>query len=131
MATFLVTDETINGITLHTIPIFFESTTVTLRAIITARVEKEVERYNSKLDKTYLGLVTPTSFEKTLNEPTTFHSQRLVDAEKQIYVAMDGFVKNQFVVLINDRQIEDLEEEFNVSAIDKISFIKIMPLVGG
>lgn len=133
MVTFSVIDETFSGASLNTIDISFNSEEITLKDIITARVEKEVERYNSKEAKPYLGLVTPTIFEKTLNNLKTLNPdpKRLVDCEKQTYVALDGFLKNQFFVFINETQIESLDAKFKVNEIEKISFIKLTPLVGG
>jgi hypothetical protein len=131
MTTFSVIDETFSGSSLNTIDISFNSEEITLKDIITARVEKEVEQYNSKATKPYLGLVTPTFFEKTLNNLTTLTPKRLVDCEKQTYIALDGFLKNQFFVFINETQIESLDAKFKVNEINKISFIKLTPLVGG
>lgn len=133
MTKFSVIDETFSGDSYNTIDIYFDSEEITLKDIITARVEIEVEKYNSKEYKPYLGLVTPTFFEKTLNNQKAFtpDSKKLVDYEKQIYIALDGFLKNQFFVFINEIQIENLDAKFKASEINKISFIKLTPLVGG
>lgn len=130
MATISVIDETFNGISLNTIEISFDTSEITLRDLITARVEKEVERYNTKEAQPYLGLVTPTFFEKTLNNMIP-NPKRLVDKEKQTYVALDGFLKNHFFVFINEVQIDSLDTKFKINEISKISFIKLTPLVGG
>jgi hypothetical protein len=39
--------------------------------------------------------------------------------------------RNGFFVLVGDRQAESLDEPFEVKADTEVSFVKLMPLVGG
>jgi hypothetical protein len=39
--------------------------------------------------------------------------------------------KNSFFVMIDNLQVADLEDEILVEANSKVSFIRLMPLVGG
>ena len=125
-----ITDETGAGKTISEIDISLKNSRVTVREIIEARVNAEVERYNIKLPEYYHGLIQPTDAEKTLNGYKMKERKR-VDAEKQVYVALEAFLKNGFFVLIDKFQAEALEQEIDVSADTKISFIKLTPLVGG
>jgi len=78
----------------------------------------------------YNGLVIPEKVERLLNQKKNT-ARKKVDFEKQSYVALDGFIKNQFFVIINDKQVESLDQEVNLASVKDIEFIKLTPLVGG
>lgn len=130
MNTILIKDQTIGGDGVGEISLKFESEIITIRDLIISRVQKEVDIYNSKISTPYTGLVIPERVEKLLNIKSN-PSKKIVDFEKQSYVALDGFTKNQFFVIINDKQAESLEEEVNLSSVKEVDFIKLTPLVGG
>ena len=54
-----------------------------------------------------------------------------IDPEKQLYVALQGFQKNGFFILVDDEQVETLEQKFLVDESTLVTFIKLTPLVGG
>jgi hypothetical protein len=58
-------------------------------------------------------------------------NKRFVDPEKQVFVAWDAFQKNRFFVMIDNKQVADLDETILVDASTKVSFLRLMPLVGG
>jgi len=128
--TITITDETFAGEILNKIALDFEKSIVTLSQVISARVHKEVDNYNSKLPDFFNGLVIPNEAEKSLNGYKLKYKQK-IDPEKQTYIALDAFQKNGFFVLIDNRQAESLEEEVLLHADTKISFIKLTPLIGG
>lgn len=125
-----VKDETFNGKVLHELDLEFESERVTVKDIISERVSREVERYNNKLPEYFNGLVEPSDAERTING-YRLRNRQLIDAEKQVYVALDAFQKNGYFVLIDNIQSESLDQEVLLKAGTKISFIKLTPLVGG
>ena len=45
--------------------------------------------------------------------------------------ALDAFQRNGFFVLVDDRQVEGLDEEIEIRLNTTISFVKLVPLVGG
>ncbi|MEV6029564.1 hypothetical protein AB0L65_00355 [Nonomuraea sp. NPDC052116] len=51
-----------------------------------------------------------------------------MDREKQAEVA---FAPNGFLLLVGDRQIEDLDAEIDLTVDPVVSFVKLVPLVGG
>ncbi len=133
MNTILIKDQTISGTGINginEIDLQFESDIITVKDLIVSRVKKEVEIYNSKVIKPYTGLVIPDKIEKFLNNKSP-KLENLVDFEKQSYIALDGFMKNQFFVIINDKQVENLDEEVNLTSVKEVEFIKLTPLVGG
>lgn len=125
-----IKDETFAGDILNEIELEFVSELVTVRDIIEARVLQEVERYNSKRPEFFNGLVEPSDAERTLNG-FKLKSKRIVDGEKQVYVALEAFQRNGFFMLVDDKQAGSLEEEVRLSKSTRISFVKLTPLVGG
>jgi len=125
-----IKDETFAGKILSELTLEFESEYVSLKDIITQRVMQEVENYNRKLPEYYNGLVEPTESEKTLNG-FKLKPKKQIDAEQQVYTAVDAFQKNGFFVLIDSIQSESLEQMVALKSNTTISFIKLTPLVGG
>lgn len=130
MNTVLIKDQTIGGDDINTINLEFKENIITVKDMIMSRVKKEVEIYNSKVTTRYTGLVIPDKVEKLLNKKPNSEKNK-VDFEKQSYIALDGFMNNQFFVIVNDKQAESLDEEINLSKVREVEFIKLTPLVGG
>lgn len=76
------------------------------------------------------GLIQPTAAEKILNG-FKLKKRKLIDAEKQMYIALDAFQKNGFFVLVDDLQADTLEQRVDIRPTNTVSFIKLTPLVGG
>ena len=128
--TLTIKDEDFAGKILQEITLQFKSENVTIREIITERVMTEVEKYNETLPAYFKGLVEPTEAEKTLNG-FRLKPQKRIDPEKQVYIALDSFMKNGFFVLVDDVQSETLEQMVELKYDTSISFIKLTPLIGG
>jgi hypothetical protein len=103
---------------------------VALRDLIRFRVREEVARYNANPSPRFNGLVQPTDAEVVLNGYTLAQPHR-IDWEKQASTALDAFGRNGFFVFVGDRQVEDLDEELTLSEADVVSFVRLVPLVGG
>ncbi len=125
-----IQDITAAGKLLNEIHIQVARERCTLREIITARVKAEVGAYNQKKEDHFRGLVQPGETEQTLNG-YRMKKKREIDAEQQVYVALDAFQRNGYFVLVDDEQAEDLDQEFLVNTNTSIDFIKLTPLVGG
>ena len=125
-----IRDENFSGTILQEINIDFRSESVDAKEIIEARVRQEVENYNNKLPEYYRGLVEPNDAEKTING-YKLRTSKPIDAEKQVYVALDAFQKNGFFLLVNDEQITALDQKIQLTNNTHISFVKLTPLVGG
>jgi hypothetical protein len=125
-----IKDETFSGGILNEILLSFKEEEVTIKEIITERVKHEVEEYNNTSPEYFKGLIEPSEAEKTLNG---FKLKKLkkIDSEKQVYVALDAFLKNAYFLLIDNIQSESLEQKVKLSENTEISFIKLTPLVGG
>lgn len=126
----LVKDETSSGKILNEISIPVKSEIITVKDIIVARVEHEVNQYNARLPEYFSGLVQPSEAEKTLNG-YRMKEKKKVDPEKQVYVALDAYQKNGYFVLVDDKQAESLDQQIQVKSNTVVSFVKLTPLVGG
>lgn len=127
-----ITDENFSGKVLNKVLLELQQETLTVKELIVKRVTHEVQQFNSRTIEVYNGLVQPEAAETTLNNYQHKVKKHMeVDAEAQCYRALEAFTRNVFFVIVNDRQAESLEEEILVEPSTKVSFIKIMPLVGG
>lgn len=129
--TLLVRDETTSGTTTNELSIEFLNERITVRELIRGRIYQEVQDYNvKKRQGAYSGLVQPTEYEKTLNAPQS-RQAREVDWKKQFDVAQEAFERNGFLILIDDKQAESLDQEFDIGPSTSVTFLKLVPLVGG
>ena len=108
----------------------FPAEKITVQALIEARVTQEVEKYNAKMSGEFKGLVQPCDTEKLLNGYSLKEGKE-VNAEQQRKAAITAFKKNGFFMLVNDKQVTELEEVILVTPKTVVSFIKLVPLVGG
>ena len=125
-----IKDESASGNLLSSFTLECLTEEMTVREIIRARVYQEVQDFNQRQPDEFRGLVAPADAEKTRNGFKLRHAREL-DWEEQFKKAVDGFISNAFFVLVDDRQAEDLDERFAVSVDTEISFVKLVPLVGG
>jgi hypothetical protein len=128
--TLTVRDENTSGGTLHEFALEVLTERITVRELIRSRVYQEVQDYNRRQPPVYRGLVQPTDAEATLNG---YHLRqaRLIDWKKQYDKAVAAFETNGFLVLIDDKQAESLDEEIVVRPDTRVSFLRLTPLVGG
>ena len=103
---------------------------IKVRELIRARVYQEVRDYNLRQPEYFRGLVQPTNTERTLNGFKVPQGHR-IDPEKQFERAIESFYRNGFMILVNDLQVDELEEEVEVGPDTTVTFLKLVPLVGG
>jgi hypothetical protein len=123
-------DETLFGAKDPALTLDFLTETITVRELIRERVYEEVRQYNATTPEYFRGLVQPTDAEVTLNGPR-LREKRRVDWEKQFQRALEAFQRNGFFILVDDRQVESLEEKITLTPATQVSFVKLVPLVGG
>ncbi|WP_027345136.1 hypothetical protein [Hamadaea tsunoensis] len=101
-----------------------------LGELIRRRVFQEVAEHNARGGDVFRGLVQPAGAEK---RPDGFRlpEPRKVDADQQANRALEAFQRNGFVVLVDDRQVEGLDTVVELSRGTEITFLKLVPLVGG
>lgn len=126
----LIKDEQLNGTITNQFEIEIEDLSISTKDLIEKRVTSEVEIYNKKLPNFFNGLVEPTDAERTLNG-FKLKPKQLIDIEKQVYIALDAFQKNNFFILVDNQQLEELDQKIALNKHSNVSFIKLTPLVGG
>lgn len=105
--------------------------TVTAREIVSSRVRLEVERYNSDPSPRVVpSLVMPACRERELNEPLR-SPRRLLDADRQIEIAMDAVLRGRVIIIFNGEQVMDIDAPLFVTPVSEARFLKLVPLVGG
>jgi hypothetical protein len=125
-----VVDETSTGERGPELTLEFLTERVSVREIIRSRVYEEVTEYNARgVTGRFHGLVQPTDDERLLNGPPA--RPRRVDWETQFEVALTAFRRNGFLLLVDEHQCLDLDEEVDLHHDSIISFLKLVPLVGG
>ena len=105
---------------------------VSVRELIRRRVYEECSEFNARQGEVFQGLVTPTGSERTLNGARV-GAGRSLDWQEQYARALEAFGCLGFVVLVDDRQVEDLDEVIDLR-LDRpleATFLKLVPLVGG
>jgi hypothetical protein len=128
--TISILDETSSGESISNSTIQLALEVTTLRELIRCRVQREVEAFNQENPEVFQGLVQPEESERILNGYKLKEARKL-DWEKQYQKAINSFERNGFLVLLNDRQITDLDEELHLSSSSQIHFLRLTPLVGG
>ena len=129
-ARVLVVDETVGGKRANELTLDFLDERVTVRELIRARVYQEVSEYNARRDGYFRGLVEPSDAERLLNG-VRLKEQRRIDWEAQFERALEAFQRNGFILIVNDRQLTELDEVIDLPHDATITFLKLMPLVGG
>jgi hypothetical protein len=126
-----IRDEAATGKLVQSFLLELKWDVTTVRELIRARVEHEVAKFNARQeDAPFNGLVQPRDTERVLNG-FKVPRNRIIDWHEQFERAVEAFDRNGFLVLVDDRQAESLDDEIVVSQISKVSFVKLVPLVGG
>ncbi|MBB6352074.1 hypothetical protein ACWGH8_15800 [Nonomuraea muscovyensis] len=130
MASVVFRDETATGRALEEFSLPGLPERISARELVRLRVREEVARYNAAPSHHFRGLVKPTDAEVELNG-YRMRTARTLDWERQADAAEAAFARNGFLLLVGDRQIEDLGTEIDLTTDPVVSFVKLVPLVGG
>ena len=140
-ATLTIHDQTLTGQSAGggvTLSLDDLAETITARELIRARVYQEVDDHSRRVRagdaaaRPYNGLVTPAAAEQQLNGPR--HGRvlaREIDWRKQFETACDAFARNGFLILVDDKQIGDLDDPITLRPTTDVAFVKLTMLVGG
>jgi hypothetical protein len=128
--TVTVRDETTLGETTGELTLEFLTERVTAREVIRSRVYQEVTEYNARQAGLFHGLVQPRDAERT-REGFRLRNPRRIDWAEQYESALDAFARNGFLLLVDDRQVTDLDAEIELRHNTEVSFLRLVPLVGG
>lgn len=128
----LIRDETTAslGKTEHTFTVHVSGEKITVRELIRQRVTQEVHEFNTSQPAVFRMLVQPSDAERTLNG-FKFQKPHFVDPVEQFEKAIEAFESNGFIVLVDDYQMESLDTEIALQPDTSVTFLKLVPLVGG
>ena len=109
---------------------------VSPREIITQRVVAELDamkRRSASHDwsRSFLVEGGPQAAEALLNPAPKAKRLPAFDLEKESQRAFEAFRQNRFIMLVDDRQIEDLDHEVTLTPGSEVVFLYLNPLRGG
>lgn len=130
MSTLTVYDETTGQGRSEPIEIEFLTDHVSVEELIRQRVYQEVKDFNVDRSQVFRGLVQPTDSEPTA-DGFKVRKPQPIDWHEQFDKACEAFRENRFILLVGDRQAESLDERITVEPAAEVTFLKLVPLVGG
>ena len=98
-----------------------------LREVIRWRVREQVAERKLKLAR---ELPQPTPAEVALNGPRAPKALG-VDLEKEYARALEAIAAHQVIILVDDRQVDDLDTRVAPDDACEVTFLRLTPLVGG
>lgn len=104
--------------------------TLPLREIIRRRIYQEVTEFNAKQSLYFRGLVQPGDTERSLNGYRLKKAQK-INWEAQYQRAIEAFTGHGYIVLVDEKQVDDLDAPIALHAGAEVTFFKLVPLVGG
>jgi hypothetical protein len=123
MTSVLIKDEILNNPNTQTWTLDFLDETIPAHEFLRRRIYEEVQSHNSQPHEKYSGLIQP-KLEQNLNN-------KKLDWEAQYQTALHAFSSNSLIMLWNNQQIEDLNQMLELRAGCEVTFLKLVPLVGG
>jgi hypothetical protein len=130
MPSIVVQDRTATGTPVGSIELPDLPDRFTLRDLIRTRVREEVARYNLRPSSLFAGLVQPDGATQTAGG-YSMATPRRIDWERQADIAIGAFERNGFFVMVDERQVTELDRQLELTGTTDIGFIKLTPLVGG
>jgi hypothetical protein len=128
--TIHVWDEVIPGQRTPAETVTVQEARTTVRELIRNRVQQEVEQHNQSLPEVFQGLVQPEESEQILNG-FRMKAPRPLTWEVQFERACSSFERNGFLLLVDGRQVIELDDRIDLLADSEVQFVKLVPLVGG
>ena len=128
--TVKIRDESTTGEALAEFMLELLTERVTVRELIRSRVFQEVKDYNAKPQERFQGLVRPTDAEATLNG-YRMKSPRRLDSETQFQRALKHVEDGWVVVVVDGDQVDDLDRVVTLKPDATVTFLRLLPLVGG
>lgn len=112
---------------------------ISARDIVAQHVRDEVDRLNALARRKHAEHDRVASFlvgehahelERRLNTPDR-KGPKVIDRTKEVDAALDAIAARTVIVLFDDVEVEDLDADLTVTDQSKITFLRLVPLVGG
>ena len=130
MATVTCIDETGFGNKTNELHLDLNESALPLRELLRRRIYQEVSEHNARLHRPFQGLIKPSETERALNGVRGRRPRKL-SWERQYRAAVEAFERRGFLVLVDELQVADLDAEIDLRANPCLTFLKLVPLVGG
>lgn len=102
---------------------------ITVRELIRTRVEREVQAHNA--EHPHVGYPpVPSADEQRLNGVRLAKRPQL-NPERQFERALAMWESNGLFVLVDEQQVDDLDAVIEIGPATSVTFLKLVPLVGG
>lgn len=108
----------------------FAGQRITVRELIHERVREEMDRLGEQR-KVGSSQVAPTGAEARLNASRVLTTSKTSSRAVQLETAERAFQRNEYFVLLDDRQAVDLDEVIDLDATSNATFLLLTPLQGG
>jgi nickel-dependent lactate racemase len=102
---------------------------ISIAELIEQHIHQQVVCFNKNIQSKQKDY--QTTEQKKLNGYQISEKLALADTEKETYKAFQAFQSNQLIMLVDNKQVTELEEMVEITTKTEIQFIKLMPLVGG
>ncbi len=130
MATVTVRDETFPGGQSGEWTLDFLTERVSVRELIRARVYQAVREHQARRARPQPAAFQRSEAERLLNGLPARRPPRL-DWEHELERALSAFERRAVLLLVDDRQLTDLDEVVDLRPETRITFLRLVPLAGG
>lgn len=113
-------DETTAGVRSEGPTVQFDLPKITVRTLIESRIRAEVDRRSDDM---------PVN--KRLVNPVPKPFTPRIKVEAQVQTACEAFDRGQLIVLLPGRQAQTLDETLTLEDGDEVTFLRLVPLIGG
>lgn len=103
-------------------------------ATLTRRHHKQYKRIAAQLRRQYLAAADVSDqvrHGKVAMANTLTEDPGQLDVDAEIALALQAFSKARFRVYVDGEPITDLDQQFTVTDASRITFLRLVPLVGG
>ena len=125
--TLTVCEKTPGAAPPHEYPVEFTESRLTVRELLRNIVFQQVYNRNNEIRDTSR---VRSDAEALLNQKSKTPGQT-IDWVPKFDHAVEAFENNQVILLLDGTQIESLDETVNLTSNTKLTFLKLIPLVGG
>ena len=126
----IIHDEDVRGNRIHTLRVANNDESLSVGDILKRRIENEITRFNLQRPVCFFSLVQPKNSEIT---PRGFRlrEHRAIDWETQFQAAIEAFDKKGFIVNINGKDVQGLDDIIDTSDVVEVVMIRCMEIVAG
>jgi len=135
-----ILDEQFGKTKLSIFKLDYPTEMISVRDLITHRVEEEVARVNSMKKnpsrikaehRMFLAGLTKQSPEALLNADSRPTRSKLINPVSAVAVALKAFEAGRYYILFNDQQVEHLDDIVTLTSESEAVFLRLTPLIGG